>query len=110
MYSETIEHIIAGCPTMAQTVYLDRHNAVTSAIHWCLCGLCGFSHSTQWWQHQPQAVLNNENFKLLYDFNIFTDRRISARRPHVVYMDKSSSCTKLLNVACIMDRNVINKI
>jgi len=29
MYPETIEHIIAGCPTMAQTVYLDRYNAVT---------------------------------------------------------------------------------
>ena len=42
MYPETIEHIIAGCPTMAQTVYLDRHNAVTSAIYWCLCDLCGF--------------------------------------------------------------------
>ena len=33
MYPKTIEHIIAGCPTMVQTVYLDRHNAVTSAIH-----------------------------------------------------------------------------
>ena len=32
-FAETIEHIVAGCPVMAQTVYLDRHNAVASAIH-----------------------------------------------------------------------------
>ena len=106
MYPETIEHTIAGCPTIvilmiAQTIYLDRHNAVTSAIHWCLCGLCGFSCSTQWWQHQPQAASDNDNFKLLYDFNTYTDRRISARRPDIVYMDKGSGCTKLLDVASL---------
>jgi len=57
MHPETTEHIIAGCATMAQTVYLGRHNVVTSAIHWCLCGL---SCSTQWWQRQPQAVLDKQ--------------------------------------------------
>ena len=51
--------------------------------------------------------MDNENFKLLYDFNIFTDRRILARRPDIVYMDKS--CTKLLDVACVMDRHVVDK-
>ena len=43
MYPETIEHIVAGCPLIAQSIYLDRHNAVTSAVHWSLCALCGFS-------------------------------------------------------------------
>ena len=33
MFPETIEHIIAGCPSIAQSIYLDRHNAVTSAVH-----------------------------------------------------------------------------
>ena len=32
-FSETIEHIVAGFPSLAQAVYLDRHNAVTSATH-----------------------------------------------------------------------------
>ena len=53
--------------------------------------------------------MDNENFKLLYDFNIFTDRRILARRPDIVYMDKGSGCTKLLDVACVMDRHVVDK-
>jgi len=109
MYPETIEHIVAGCPAIAQTVYLDRHNAVTSAVHWCLCGICGFSRSPHWWQHQPQPVLDKEDYKLLYDFNIFTDRKISARRPDIVYVDKCSGFTKLIDVACVMDRHVVDK-
>jgi len=86
--------IIAGCPTKAQTVHLDRHSTVTSVIHWYL--IVGFlvPHSGGNISLM-QAVLDNENFKLLYDFNAFTDRRILARRPDIVYMDKGSGCTKL---------------
>jgi len=109
MFPETIEHIVAGCPSIAQTVYLDRHNAVTSAVHWSLCSLCGFSRSTEWWQHQPQPVLDNDSYKLLYDFNMYTDRRISARRPDIVCVDKCSGCTRLIDVACVMDRHVVDK-
>ena len=56
----------------------------------------------------PQMVLDNDNFKLLHDFNTYTDRRILARRRDIVYMDKGSGCTKLLDVACVMDRHVVD--
>ena len=74
-FPETIEHIVVGCP--AQTIYLERHNAVASAVHWCLCGNCDFPCSTDWCKHQTEPVLENARYKLLYDFNIFADRRIS---------------------------------
>jgi len=106
MYPETIEHIVAGCPNIAQSIYLDRHNAVTSVV---LCALCGFSCCSQWWQYKPQPVLDNADYKLLYDFNLYTDRRITARRPDLVFMNKHSGCTKLIDVACVMDRHVIDK-
>ena len=64
-FTKTIEHIVAGCAVMAQTVYLDRHNAVASAIHWCLCGSCHFPRSQNWWQHHPEPVTENKYFKLL---------------------------------------------
>ena len=108
-FPESIEHIVAGYPLMAQTVYLERHNSITSSIHWCLCGSCGFQRSDKWWQHQPEQVLENASFKLLYDFNIFTDIRISARRPDLVFVDKSTMHTYLIDVACVMDRNVLTK-
>ena len=56
-FAESVEHIVAGCPMMAQTVYLDRHNAVASAIHWSLCGSCSFLRSNNWWQHHPESLV-----------------------------------------------------
>ena len=109
MFPETTEHIIAGCLSIAQSIYLDHHNAVTSAVHWSLCALYGFTRSSQWWQHQPLPVLDSDDYKLLYDFNVYTDRRITARRPDLVFMDKHTRCTKLIDVACVMDRHVIDK-
>ena len=108
-YPETIEHIVAGCPTLAQSVYLERHNTVASAVHWELCHLCGFSCSDQWWCHQPEAVMDSSDYRLLYDFNIFTDHRITARRPDIVLIDKQQRLTRLIDIACVMDRNVVEK-
>jgi len=85
------------------------YNSITSTIHWCLCGSCGFQRSDKWWQHQLEQVLENASFKLLYDFNIFTDIRISAMRPDLVFVDKSTMHTYLIDVACVMDRNVLTK-
>ena len=62
-FAESIEHIVAGCPLMAQLVYLDQHNAIASAIH---CGSCSFPRSHNWWQHHPEPVIENEDYKLLY--------------------------------------------
>ena len=94
---------------MAQTVYLDRHNAVASAIHWSLCGSCGFLRCDSWWQHHPESVLENERYKLLYDFNIFTDHLIQARRPDLVYVDKLKRKTYLIHIAYVKDQNVLAK-
>ena len=62
VFPEIIEHIVAGCPSVAQTIYLERHNAVISAVHWNLCGVCGFAHSDQWWCQQPEPVLDNSSY------------------------------------------------
>jgi len=38
------------------------------------------------WQHHLEPVVESEHYKLLYDFNIFTDHLIQARRPDLVYV------------------------
>ena len=49
----------------------------------------------------------------LYDFNIRTDKKISARRPDIVVVDKNGRRTILIDVACTQactqDKNVENK-
>jgi len=49
------------------------------------------------------------NLSLLYDFNIFTDKMISARHPDLIYIDKEKKQMYLIDIACVMDRNVIDK-
>ena len=72
-------------------------------IHWRLCRSC---RSQNWCQHHPDPVTENKGYKLLYNFNIFTDKVISARCPDLVYVDKEKKQT---DIACVMDRNVVNK-
>ena len=99
-HPETIEHITTGCPKLAQTIYLDRHNAVASTLHWSLCKQMNFERAENWWEHQPEPAMENEDYKLLYDFNIRTDKKISARRPDIVVVDKNERRTTLIDVAC----------
>ena len=57
----------------------------------------------------PEPVVENENYNLFYDFNSITDHLISARRPNLVYVDKQSRKTYLIDITFVMDRNVITK-
>jgi len=41
-FAESTEHIVAGCPVIEKSVYLDQHYAVASSIHRNLCGSCIF--------------------------------------------------------------------
>ena len=38
--------------------------------------------------HNPTVVLENETYKLLWDFDIQTDHQISARRPDLIIINK----------------------
>jgi len=54
-------------------------------------------------------VLESTKYKVLYDFNIFIDRLISACHPDLVLVNKEVNHTFLIDVACVMDRNVVMK-
>ena len=51
----------------------------------------------------------NENIKVLLDFKIQTDRRIQARRPDIVVIDKIKRTTKIIDIAVPDDRNIMDK-
>ena len=42
---------------------------------------------------QPEPAMENEDYKLLYDLNIITDKKISARRPDIDVVDKNERTT-----------------
>ena len=94
----TVSHIVSGCSKLAQKEYKKRHYNVARAIHWDLSGKCGFDRNDKWYNHVPESVLENENYKLLWGFSIRTDHHIEARRPGLVLVDKSKKSTAISDV------------
>ena len=72
---ETISHI-SECNKLAQKEYW--HDWVGKVIHWEMCKKLKFDHTTKWYMHNPAYVLENDTYKLLWDFDIQMDYLILA--------------------------------
>ena len=106
---ETVDHLVSCCETIAQTDYKGRHDRVATLIHWSLCKQYGFQRSEHWWDHHAEKVLENDNFKVLWDFPIRTDKVIKEHRPDIVVIDKLSREGLLVDVAIPGDARVATK-
>ena len=107
--NETVSHIVSVCSKLAQKEYKKRHDNVARAIHLDLSGKCGFDRNDKWYNHVPESVLENENYKLLWDFSIRTDHHIEARRPDLVLVNKSTKSCHIKDVAIPEDSGVKEK-
>ena len=70
-FNETVEHLVAGCKTIANSEYLARHNGalMVMAIAWAKeYGLVG--KETKWYMENwlRGQVLENSRAKLVWDF------------------------------------------
>ena len=66
-------------------------------IHWDLSGKCGFERNERWYDHVPESVLENDDYKLLRDYSVRTDHENGARRPDLMIIDKRQ---ELSNYRC----------
>ena len=53
-----------------------------------------------------QKVEDNENYKLLWDFSIQTDKKLDHNRPDMVFVDKQNKNCLIIDIACPGDRRV----
>ena len=106
---ETISHLVSECGKLAQKEYKKRHDNVARYVHWLLCREGGFDRADKWYDQKPEAVIENENFKLLWDFTIQCDRVIEARRPDIVLVDKRCKEVKIIDIAVPGDSRVKEK-
>ena len=54
-------------------------------------------------------MLENENFKILWDFSIQTDKEIRANRPDIIFVDKRERTVMFIDVTIPNDHNIIEK-
>jgi len=57
----------------------------------------------------PTAVVEDSFAKVLWDFNIYTDHHLTARRPDIVVLAKQRSSVQIIDIAVPSDNNVSMK-
>ena len=67
---ETVTHIISECSKLAKTDYKALHDRVASAVHMSIMETHGLPHTKSWHDHRADKVVENEDVKVLWDFNI----------------------------------------
>ena len=108
-HNESVEHILNGCQKLANGDYKHRHDRVAAALHWGMCRDLGFTAETKWWSHYAEKVLENDDYKILWDFLIQTDNPIEACKPDLVLLDKRKKEALLIDVAVPKDRLVSDR-
>ena len=56
--------------------------------------------------HNPAPVLENDLYKLLWDFHIQTDHLIPARRPDLIIVNKKKRVCKIVDFAVPVDYRI----
>jgi len=106
----TNDHIVAGCPELAKTDYLHRHNKAATYLHWNICKEFNIDTKSKWYEHEPQTVSEKDHITILWGLSIQTDREIKAKRPDIVIKNKKEKSCLLIDMAIPTNRNTSVKV
>ena len=74
--NETISHIVSECGKLPLKKHKQRHDKVGKHVYWQFREKLGVNRAR--YEHEPESVVENENFKILWDFTIQCDHMIEA--------------------------------
>ena len=106
---ESIDHIVNCCSKRTQKEYKRKHDNLGKIVHWKLARKCNFEAGEKWYEHEPESVLENEDYKISWDFSIHTDHAIEAWRPDLVVVDKKERSCKIIDFAVPGDSRIEEK-
>ena len=104
-FDETIDQLVSGCPELAKTEYIHRHNKAAAHMHWKICKEFGIEVKERWYEHEPKTVTENDSVTILWDMPIHIDRTITARRPDIVLNNKKDKTCLLVDKTVPLDTN-----
>ena len=96
---ESVDHIVSGCSKLAQKEYERRYDNLDKIVHWKLARKCDFEDGDRRYEFEPESVLVNEDYKILWDFSVQTDHVIEAWRPDLVVVGKKRTTCKIIDFA-----------
>ena len=62
-----------------------------------------------WYDHEPKATIEQDEVKILWDFNIQFDHVIEHRKPDIVVVDKKEKSCQIIDIAAPGDLRVHTK-
>ena len=104
-----VAHIVSACSEIAGSLYKARHNNVAAAIHHSICQNYEIKMTDNIWLHKPNSVAEKNIVKVLWDFEIRTNRQIQARIPDLVVIDKQTKERLVIDVAIPNDTHIVDK-
>jgi len=84
-----------------------NNNKVTAAIHHRICQHYETKTKDNIWLHKPNPVTQDNKVKVLWDFEMRTDRQIQACRLDLVVTDKQTKDGLIIDVAIPNDTHIV---
>uniref|UniRef100_A0A087YQ23 Uncharacterized protein n=1 Tax=Poecilia formosa TaxID=48698 RepID=A0A087YQ23_POEFO len=93
---------------LAGKAYMERHNQVVGIVYRNICAEYGLEAPRSKWGTPPKVV-ENDRAKILWDFQIQTDKMVMANQPDIVVVDKQQRKAVVVDVAIPSDYNIRKK-
>ena len=107
--NESLEYAVSSCSKPAQKEYTRRQDNLGKIVHWKLARECNFEAGDKWYEHEPENVLENVDYKILWDFSIQSDHVIEPKRSDLVVVDKKDRSCKIIDFALPGDSRIDEK-
>ena len=104
--NETVLHIVSECKMSVKKEYKKKHDNACRYTHWKLCEKHDFQKAQEWYEIEPEGVIENKGYNILWDFTIKCDAKIEAQRPDGVVIDKTKKEVKIVDVTIPRDKGV----
>ena len=99
---ETVSNIVTAFPKMAQKECKKGHDNVAKAVHWDPTGKCGFQRAGKWYEYVPYGVLDNEGYKIPWDFNIQQIMASKQEDSDIIVVNKQGKNCQITDVAKVI--------
>ena len=86
-----------------------KHDLVGRGIHWEICRANGIHVKSKWYEHQPEAVIENDSCKILWDFTVQRDHFITARKLDRIFINIKHNECQINDFAIPYDTKVDDK-
>ena len=62
-----------------------------------------------WYTHNTEKVLESDSCKILWDFTIQTDKKLSHNKPNIIVIDKVNKLCLIIDPSCPFDFRIAVK-